>query len=35
MCDEMGIDGFGIHEIAQKIKSIISVYYQELKKINN
>jgi hypothetical protein len=35
ICDEMGIDGFGIYEIAQKIKNIRSVYNQELKKINN
>jgi hypothetical protein len=31
----MGIDGFDIHEIAQKIKNIRSVYCQELKKMNN
>lgn len=32
---EMGIDGFGIREVAQKIKNVRSAYYQELKKINN
>lgn len=31
----MSIDGFGIREVAQKIKNIRSAYYQELKKINN
>jgi hypothetical protein len=31
----MGIDGISIHKIAQKIKNIRSVYYQDLKKINN
>lgn len=35
ICDEMSIDGFGIREVAQKIKNIRSAYYQELKKINN
>uniref|UniRef100_A0A2S2N9C2 MADF domain-containing protein n=1 Tax=Schizaphis graminum TaxID=13262 RepID=A0A2S2N9C2_SCHGA len=35
ICDNMGIDGFGIREVAQKIKNIRSAYYQELKKINN
>lgn len=35
ICDEMGINGFGIREVAQKIKNIRSAYYQELKKINN
>jgi len=28
----MSIDGFGIREVAQKIKNIRSAYYQELKK---
>lgn len=35
ICDEMSIDGFGIHEVAQKNKNIRSAYYQELKKRNN
>ncbi|KAL1140262.1 hypothetical protein AAG570_000194 [Ranatra chinensis] len=35
ICYEMNIDGFGIREVAQKIKNIRSAYYQELKKVNN
>jgi len=35
ICNEMGINGFGIREVAQKIKNIRSAYYQEIKKINN
>lgn len=31
----MNIDGFGIREVAQKIKNIRSSYYQEIKKSNN
>ena len=33
--EEMNIDGFGIREVAQKIKNIRSAYYQELRKIKN
>lgn len=32
LCDEIGIDHFGICEVAQKIKNIRSAYYQKLKK---
>lgn len=35
ICSEMNIDGFGIREVAQKIKNIRSSYYQEIKKIAN